>query len=207
MTTNRCRTIGPNRLAEDPPQLLERLPDEEGAFTTLVRREQGAMLNVARRHVPSHAVAEEVVQETWLAVLQGIERFEGRSSLRTWIFRILVNRAKTRGATEHRAVPLSALRGDESIAEDELVPARRSDTPAEHVVGHELREQIDLAMSGLPPQQRAVMNLRGLEGLSSEEVCARLDLSRGNQRVLLHRARCSMRRALVGSGASETAYA
>jgi RNA polymerase sigma-70 factor (ECF subfamily) len=207
MTANRCRTFVPNGLNNDAPHLSVGMrPDDGAAFATLVRREQGAMLNVARRYVPSRAVAEEVVQETWLAVIEGIDRFEGRSSLRTWIFRILVNRAKTRGASERRSVPFSGLEGETRNAfEESLQHPAGCDSPSEGVVWHELRERVGQAMSGLTPRQRAVMSLRDIEGLTATEVCARLDLTGANQRVLLHRARCSIRRALLEYAGPEAA--
>jgi RNA polymerase sigma-70 factor (ECF subfamily) len=164
------------------------------------------MLNVARRYVPSRAVAEEVVQETWLAVIVGIDRFEGRSSLRTWIFRILVNRAKARGASERRSVPFSGLERDaRHVVEEPVVHPAGGDSPSEGVVWHELRARVGQAVGELTPRQRAVMSLRALEGLTAAEVCARLDLTEANQRVLLHRARCSIRRALVDYAGPEAA--
>jgi RNA polymerase sigma-70 factor (ECF subfamily) len=175
-------------------------------FAALVRREHGAMLNVARRYVPSRAVAEEVVQETWLAVIVGIDRFEGRSSLRTWIYRILVNRAKARGASERRSVPFSGLERDiRTVVEEPVMDSARCDSPSEGAVWHELLERVGQAMSGLAPRQRAVMSLRDLQGLTATEVCAMLDLTDANQRVLLHRARCSIRRALVDYAGPEAA--
>jgi RNA polymerase sigma-70 factor (ECF subfamily) len=206
MTANRCRTVVPNRPDKDAACLEGLLRDDKAAFDALVRREYGAMLNVARRYVPSRAVAEEVVQETWLAVIEGIDRFEGRSSLRTWIFRILVNRAKTRGARERRSVPFSGLARDARDAVEESVTHRPGcASPSEGVVWHDLRNRVGQAMSGLTPRQRAVISLRDLEGLTSTEVCARLDLTEANQRVLLHRARCSIRRALLEYAGPEAA--
>ena len=164
------------------------------------------MLNVARRYVPSRSVAEEVVQETWLAVVKGIDRFETRSSLRTWIYRILVNRAKTRGAAERRSVPFSSLERDKPSAMDEgVADPVECDSPSGGFVWHELRQRVGQAMSTLPRRQREVMSLRDLAGLSPVEVCLRLDLTEANQRVLLHRAPSSVRRALVGYAGREAA--
>jgi RNA polymerase sigma-70 factor (ECF subfamily) len=161
-------------------------------------------------------VAEEVVQETWLAVLQGIDRFEGRSSLKTWLFRILTNRAKTRGEREGRTVPFSALadaaevEGEEPAVDPDRfygsehpnaglwvdVPQRWADTPERRLLSGEVQELVADAIAALPPSQRAVISLRDVEGWSSEEVCNVLELSETNQRVLLHRARTKVRRAL-----------
>jgi RNA polymerase sigma-70 factor (ECF subfamily) len=168
------------------------------------------MLRIALLYVPSRAVAEEVVQETWLAVLTGLERFEGRSSLRTWLFRILTNRAKTRGQREGRTVPFSAFASDGD--EDEVAvsidrflgadsrhhghwAAPPRGVPEERLLAAEARERIQAAIEALPPNQRAVITLRDLEGLSAEEACNVLGLSETNQRVLLHRARSKVRAA------------
>jgi len=164
------------------------------------------MLRLALIHSPSRAVAEEVVQETWIAVFRSLDSFEGRSSLRTWICRILINTARRRAAREGRSVPFSAVMGD---AEPPVDPARfRREgrwvghwvelpvDPAERVLGAEVREQIGRAISALPSPQREVIVLRDVEGWSSEEVCDALELTPGNQRVLLHRARAKVRQAL-----------
>jgi RNA polymerase sigma-70 factor (ECF subfamily) len=156
--------------------------------------------------VSSRAVAEEVVQETWLAVLTGIERFEGRSSLKTWLFRILTNKAKTRGQREGRTLPFSSFAADGD--EDETaVPVERfarggawatppRGVPEERLLAAETRDRVEQAISSLPPNQRAVITLRDVEGLSAEEACNVLGLSETNQRVLLHRARAKVRTAL-----------
>ena len=185
---------------------------DEAAFATLVRR-HSSTLRLALLYVPSRAVAEEVVQETWLGVIQGLDRFEGRSSLRTWIIRILLNRAKTRGARESRTIPLSSLgdpEGDEPAVEPErflpagdpyagrwaLPPAPWDGVPELELVSRETRERLREAIDALPLPQRQVLVLRDVEGWSSKEVCALLGLSEGNQRVVLHRARSKVRRAL-----------
>jgi RNA polymerase sigma-70 factor (ECF subfamily) len=181
---------------------------DESAFQALVRRYHGAMLRVAASHVRSSAVAEEVVQDAWLAVVEGLSRFEGRSSFRTWLFTIVANRAKTRGVREARTVPFSALARDDGEG-DTTVDADRfgedghwTEPPAEwrdpeqrlrSLEGFALAKK---AIEALPAAQRAVITLRDVEGLSSEEVCTALDLSDGNQRVLLHRARAKVRAAL-----------
>jgi RNA polymerase sigma-70 factor (ECF subfamily) len=172
------------------------------------------MLRIARLYVRDRAVAEEVVQEAWLGVLRGLERFEGRSSLRTWLFRIVTNLAKTRGVRESRSMPFSALAGGEVEDEGPSVPPERFRGPEDRWSGHwasppeewgrpehellaaETREVIARAIDALPAVQRQVITLRDVEGWSSEEVCNALDLSETNQRVLLHRARTKVRHAL-----------
>jgi RNA polymerase sigma-70 factor, ECF subfamily len=197
--------------ADDDDQVLverARGGDEE-AFATLVRRHSPALLRLARMYVATPAVAEEVVQETWLGVLRGLERFEGRAAFRTWLFRILVNRAKTRGVREHRSVPFASLgTGDE---DDEPAvdptrfaeqgnwvsrPRRWEDDPEAALRSREFRRIAEEAIAKLPERQRIVITLRDLEGLSSDEVRNALDLSETNQRVLLHRARAKVRQAL-----------
>jgi RNA polymerase sigma-70 factor (ECF subfamily) len=186
---------------------------DEEAFTELVRRYSPALLRLARTYVPSHAVAEDVVQETWLGVLRGLERFEGRSSFRTWLFRILVNRAKTRGVREHRSVPFASLggggdgeEGDDGPSVDPTrfledgawasPPRRWEDDPELALQSAEARRVAEAAIAELPERQRIVITLRDLEGLSSDEVRNALDLTETNQRVLLHRARAKVRQAL-----------
>jgi RNA polymerase sigma-70 factor, ECF subfamily len=168
------------------------------------------MLRIALLYVSSRAVAEEVVQETWLAVLTGIERFEGRSTLKTWLFRILTNKAKTRGQREGRTVPFSALaadgdEGETAVEVDRFLgPGHRGawgwaapprGVPEERLLAAEARERIEEAIAALPPAQRAVITLRDVEGLSAEEACNVLGLTETNQRVLLHRARSKVRAA------------
>ena len=185
---------------------------DDAAFAELMREYGAAMLRVAQMYVSSRAVAEEVVQEAWLAVLKGIDRFEGRSSLKTWIFRILANTAKTRGMREARSVPLSAL-GDDDDASDVDVdrffgpdarfpghwsapPESWAGAPEERLVAGETLQVIEREIERLPPLQAAVITMRDVEGFSAEEVCNSLDISETNQRVLLHRARTKVRRAL-----------
>ena len=197
--------------------LLEGLrAGNEAAFTELVDRYSSSMLRVARMYVPSQAVAEEVVQETWLGVLTGLERFEGRSSLKTWLFRILVNRARTRGERERRTVPFATLAGREAEGEDPAVgperflpadhdrwphhwaspPERWDESPERSLQSAETLRVVRDAIEQLPPMQRLVITMRDLEGWDSEEVRNALDISETNQRVLLHRARSKVRTAL-----------
>ena len=187
---------------------------DEHAFAKLVDRHSPAMVRVAMAYVPSRAAAEEVVQETWIAVMRAIDGFEGRSSLKTWIFRILTNVAMRAGARERRSVPFSALAraqetGEPSVDPDRFLPAdhalfpghwaimpTRWPTPEEGLLAGETREVIAAAIAQLPAAQRTVIALRDVEGWSSEEVCETLEISAGNQRILLHRARSRVRSAI-----------
>jgi RNA polymerase sigma-70 factor, ECF subfamily len=184
------------------------------AFAALVDRHSPAMIRVARAYVPTRAAAEEVVQETWIAVMRGIDGFEGRSSLKTWIFRILTNVAMRSGARERRSVPFSALAraedtGEPSVDPDRFLPADhelfpghwaimpvRWPTPEEGLLAGETRAVIAAAIAELPAAQRTVIALRDVEGWSSEEVREALEISAGNQRILLHRARSRVRNAI-----------
>jgi RNA polymerase sigma-70 factor (ECF subfamily) len=189
---------------------------DEGAFCALVGRYHRSMVRVALSFVPSQAVAEEVVQDTWMAVLKGVDRFEGRSSLRTWIFAVLENRARSSGVRERRSTPFSSL---EAPGEEEgptvdpsrfhtreepfagywtTAPARWSELPDEKLLSAETRDVVEDAIRALPTRQRQVVTLRDVEGWSSDEVCNLLGLSESNQRVLLHRARGRVRAALEG---------
>jgi RNA polymerase sigma-70 factor (ECF subfamily) len=187
---------------------------DETAFAGLVDMYHSSLLRLARSYVSDRAVAEEVVQETWLGVIRGIERFEGRSSLKTWMFRILTNTAKKRGVRERRSVPFSALAGpgdedDVTVDADRFLPEGNlwaghwaapptawGAAPEERLLAGETRGVIEAAVAALPDSQRQVITLRDIEGWSSEEVCNVLDLSEVNQRVLLHRARAKVRAAL-----------
>ena len=195
-------------------QLLGALRDgDEQAFGALVREYQASLVRVARMYVSTQASAEEVVQETWLAVLNGLDRFEGRSSLRTWIFRILTNIAKTRAQRDARSLPFSAVREAEddepSVDPDRFAPPgerwaghwksypeRWETLPAERLLSSETLTRVQAAIEALPPAQARVIMLRDVEGWTPEEVCSALDLSETNQRVLLHRARSKVRQAL-----------
>ena len=191
--------------------LLSRLREgDEQAFASLVDACHATMLAVAQAHVRSRAVAEEVVQEAWVGVIRGLDGFEGRSSLKTWILRIVVNTAKTRGVREARSVPFASLGpADPAVSPDrfrdvddaypggwKVFPANWASLPDETLHTRQALDLIVATISGLPPAQRAVIRMRDVEGCSSSEVCAALDVSEGNQRVLLHRARSAVRAAL-----------
>ena len=187
---------------------------DESAFETLIDRYHNSLLRLAMFYVPSRAVAEDVVQETWLGVLQGLPRFEGRSSLKTWIFRILTNRARTRGQRESRSVAFSDLAvaeantSEPTVDADQFWPADHpawangwvsyprnwNELPEDRLLSRETLERVQAAIAALPPSQREVITLRDVEGWSAEEVCNVLEISESNQRVLLHRARAKVRR-------------
>jgi len=186
---------------------------DESAFTTLVQEYGPAMLRVARMFVSSRAVAEEVVQEAWVGVLKGIGRFEGRSSLKTWIFRILTNTAKTRAVREGRSIPFSSLAGEDeeggAVDADRFLgddtrfpghwaapPQRWEAAPEGRLLAAEALEVVDREIAKLPANQAVVVTMRDIEGFDADEVCNALDISETNQRVLLHRARTKLRRAL-----------
>jgi RNA polymerase sigma-70 factor, ECF subfamily len=199
----------------DEQALIARLrAGDERAFVELVDAHSPVMLRLALGHVRSRCVAEEVVQEAWVGVLDGIGRFEGRSSLKTWILRILVNRAKTRGVREARCVPFSSL-GDPDEDEPVVDPARFlppddsrwpghwavaphswAAIPDDRLLARETIERVGEAIRALPPRQQEVIVLRDVEGWDGAEVCAALGVSEGNQRVLLHRARSKVRAEL-----------
>ncbi|HEY7137301.1 MAG TPA: sigma-70 family RNA polymerase sigma factor [Acidimicrobiia bacterium] len=187
---------------------------DEQAFCDLFDRYYGSLVSVARRYTATREAAEDAVQETFTAVVDGIDRFEGRSSLKTWLFRILINRAITRGEKESRTQPFSAVVRSE---DDPIVDPDRfygtehrwagfwsappsANFPEERVLGGELREVVRSIVADLPPQQGLVLSLRDVEGMDSDEVCELLGISEGNQRVLLHRARAKCRTALERHG-------
>jgi RNA polymerase sigma-70 factor (ECF subfamily) len=209
------RPVSDTDLVASPADLaiVERLrAGDETAFVMLVQQHQAAMLRLAQMYVSTRAVAEEVVQEAWLGVVKGLDRFEGRSTLRTWMYRIVVNVAKTRGVREGRSVPFSALAGDEGgpaidpewfqDASERAPGGWRTfpddwrGIPEDRLVGHETLRHIAEAIDALPPMQAEVLRLRDVLGWSSEEVRNALELSETNQRVLLHRARSRVRREL-----------
>jgi len=176
---------------------------DEGAFRALVESWTPLMTHVARAHVSTDASAEEVVQDAWVGFLRGIDSFEGRSSLRTWTFRILTNIAKTRGVREQRVVPQSSagptvdpgrFRGPEDDYPGgwKVFPVRWPE-PDDAAVAAETAAMIRAGIATLPARQRAVITLRDVHGFSSEEVCDLLELTPANQRVLLHRARATVR--------------
>lgn len=188
---------------------------DEAAFVYLVERYQPTMLRVAALYVHTPAAAEDVVQETWLGVLRSLERFEGRSSLKTWIFRILANRARSRGQREGRSIPFSALAGGEDSDEPAVEPERFlppehgrwpghwsslpqswEGLPEQRLIAGETAGLIKATIQALPSGQQIVITLRDVEGWTADEVCTALGVSDGNQRVLLHRARAKVRRAL-----------
>ncbi len=199
-------------------RLVERLRSgDEQVFTDLVNRYHGSLVRLASMHVSDRSIAEEVVQDTWMAVLEGLDRFEGRSSLKTWIFSILTNKAKTRGVRESRSIPASALMRDEDEADEPAVDPswwQRSGhwkdywtnypqswdegTPEKALLDKEGATLLTEAIGALPPRLKQIIVLRDIEGLEAEEVCAILAVSDANQRVLLHRARARVRTMLEG---------
>lgn len=207
----------------DPQQLVGATADDqriiaglragnEAVFVELVDRYNGSLVRVAMRYVPSRAVAEEVVQDTWIGVIEGIDRFEGRSTVKTWLYKILIYRARARGERERRTTPLSSLVADESgpsvpterfRGSDALwaghwaTPPRRWDGDAEdRLLAGEARDVIEAVIADLPEAQRDVIVMRDMSELSSAEVCDVLGVTEANQRVLLHRARSRVRAAL-----------
>jgi RNA polymerase sigma-70 factor (ECF subfamily) len=198
------RPANPQRTEDDV--LISRLrAGEEEAFVLLGARHQAAMLRLASTFVGSTAIAEEVVQDTWLGVLRGIDGFAGRSSFKTWLLAILVNRARSTGVREQRSVAI----GDAVPAVDRsrFDAAGAWMSPPQHwvedsddrLLAERLGGTLDLALKRLPPRQRAVVLLRDVDGLRSDEVCDVLEISEGNQRVLLHRGRSQLRQALEES--------
>lgn len=200
-------------VAPDEAALVARLRDgDERAFEQIVASFYPAMIAVARGYVRSRAVADEVVQEAWLGVLRGLDRFEGRASLRTWVLQIVANIARTRAVREARSVPFSSFEAEagEALVEPERFrgpddpypghwksyPTDWQALPEQQLLARETLEVVDRAIEELPEAQRIVITLRDVTGCSSEEVCEILDISEGNQRVLLHRARARVRAKL-----------
>ena len=202
--------------APDDGRLLAAIRSgDDDAFATLIDRYHPSLVRIAILFVRDHGVAEEVAQETWIGVLRGLDRFEGRSSFRTWLFSILANQARRRGERERRVIPFSAFGkpgdgdaepavdpdrffppGDEWTGYWASPPRDLVDDPETALLSAEARATIDRAMSTLPPNQQAVIRLRDVEGWGSDDVCNVLGLSATNQRVLLHRARSRVRQAL-----------
>jgi RNA polymerase sigma-70 factor, ECF subfamily len=193
---------------DDDDVLLARLrAGDEAAFNLLVSRLDASLRRVAGTFVPTQALADDVVQETWLAVIRGLQGFEGRSSLRTWIFRILANRARTRAVREARSLPFSSVGIDDRPTVDPAAfgadgrwrsaPERLDCDPETSLLNRELRARLLQAVDALPANLRAVITLRDIAGLSAEEACELLEITDGNQRVLLHRARARVRAALA----------
>ena len=188
---------------EDDLQLIQRLrAGDEQAFTALVHRYQDAMLRLAASFVPNTAVAEEVVQDTWVGVLRGIAAFEGRASFKTWLFSILVNRARSTGVRERRSVAIGDA--EPAVAASRFGPGGHWAEPPRHwaddaddrLMADKLADRIRSAIAELPDRQRQVVTLRDVDGLSGDEVCQVLQISEGNQRVLLHRGRSRVRQLL-----------
>ena len=197
--------------------LLERLQaGDETAFSQLVAKYHASMVRIAAIYVKEFAIAEEVAQETWIAILKGLDRFEGRSSFKTWIFTILANRAKTRATRESRYVPLELsdeleeepsttvrFTSDNGHWADGSAPHSWDDIPETRLLGQETNGIIFRTIEALSPNQQQVIRLRDVDGFSAEEVCNMLQLSESNQRVLLHRARERVRQALESYFAQE----
>jgi RNA polymerase sigma-70 factor, ECF subfamily len=198
-------------LSQEDALLVEGLrAGDEAAFAAVMRMYGRGMLRVAEMYVSSRAIAEDVVQEAWVGVLRGIGRFEGRSSLKTWLYRIVANTAKTRGVRESRSVPFSSLGdGDDEgtvdpdrfLGSGERFPGHwavppQAWAPEGRLLADETLDVVERAIEKLPPAQRAVITMRDVQGFTSEEVCNALDLTETNQRVLLHRARAKVRGAL-----------
>jgi len=198
----------------DAPLVAGLRAGDEEAFATLVSRYHASLKRIARMYVSTDAVAEDLVQETWLAVIDGIGRFEHRSSFKTWLFHILANKAKTRGVRERRTVPFASVGGAGGEGDEPTVPADRFqragdaapgawatpprpwEDPERRLASLEARDRLRAAIAALPERQQAVLTLRDVEGLDADEVAELLDVSPGNQRVLLHRARSRVRAAL-----------
>jgi RNA polymerase sigma-70 factor (ECF subfamily) len=198
---------------------------DEAAFRELIDRLSPALLRAAMAYVPSRAVAEEAVQETWMAVMRGIDGFEERSSLKTWIFRILTNVALKGGGRERRSIPFSSLAGADdpggpSVDPDRFLSPQHErwpghwalaptpwPTPEEGLLAGETRAVVVRAIESLPQAQRVVITLRDIGGWESEQVCEALEISAGNQRVLLHRARTAVRAAIEAHLGAVDAFA
>jgi len=212
-------TYSPGRQADevgyaDADLVAQLRAGDEAAMSQLVDQWSPAMLRLARSFVDSSQSAEDVVQDAWLGMLSGLATFKGRSSLRTWTFSILVNRARTRGAREARTLPRSPLDDQDGSAADDFLAgpggepvrtwssidaqSRWDAAPESMVMFKEILSSLDRALSALPPRQRQVVTMRDVCGMSAEEVCSALGVSSANQRVLLHRARALLRTALAG---------
>ena len=202
--------VGPDSFLWNEEALLERLlAGDEEAFSYVVRTYSAPMTRVARRFVPSSAVAEEVVQDSWLAVLTGLSRFEGRSSLKTWIFQILINQAKYHGNRQRRLWRLDRPADSGTPASPDTdpatvaacgTPARMCDEVAQRIILDEVMASVWASIATLPRRQARVISLRDISGLSAADVCQELGLSDHNQRALLHRARTRVRRDLERLG-------
>lgn len=196
---------GTGRTGDDRDLVSALRAGDEQTFAALIDGWSGSMLRMARQHVQTDSIAEEVVQETWLGVLTGLDKFRGESSLRTWVYRILVNQAKTRGERERRTVPFASLTDEDGPTVD---PSRfqtaadphpggwrqfPEEWPEQSVLAGEVHDVVARALDELPPRQRVVVAMRDLDGHSAQEVSDLLTISLGNQRVLLHRGRAVVR--------------
>jgi len=200
--------------SDDDLHLIELLRNgNEAAFVSLIDRYSDIMLRLAMLYVTAWPVAEEVVQETWMSVFEHLGHFAGRSSLKTWMFRILTNCAKTRAQREGRSIPFSSHSGmstdrtESAVETDRFLPTdhhwtghwasvKREELPEENLLSQETRLCLERAIEALPPNQREIIILHDIEGWTSDEICTTLGISEGNQRVLLHRARSKVRSAL-----------
>lgn len=207
--------MDPATATNDGLLITSLLQGEEAAFLSLIDHYQASMLRICRMYISDPAVAEEVVQDTWLSMLQGLRRFEGRSSFKTWLFTILANKARTRAKRERRSISFSDLE-DSTLEEPEpavdpnrflpegyqwaggwaVKPQPWGSSIEQATLSKELMDYIEAAIQRLPESQRVVISMRDVQGWRSEEVCNVLGLSESNQRVLLHRARSKLRRAL-----------
>ncbi len=189
----------------DDAELIARLRrGDEQAFEGLIAAHHTAMIRVAQGFVPTRGLAEEVVQETWVGMLRGLDRFEGRSSLKTWLYAILINQARSMATRERRTVPFDHT--DDARAEDPArfapdgswaqPPVPFTEEIEERLVHAPMLAQLSTALDDLPPAQRTVVTLRDIEQLTSDEVCAMLEITPANQRVLLHRGRAGLRRSI-----------
>jgi RNA polymerase sigma-70 factor, ECF subfamily len=206
--------VAPPDFTDDDALVKALVMRDQDAFAFLLDRYHASLMRLALQYVATRAVAEEVVQETWLAVLQGIDRFEQRSSLKTWLYRILINIARTRGVKEHRSIPFASVVSVSSEPAHEPAVDRRRfrrfgrnagawksppdpwPDPEQQILAAESLGIIDVAIQGLPPAQREVLTMRDVLGWTATEVCDALELSETNQRVLLHRARSKVRAVL-----------
>lgn len=209
------RPVSESIIREDTNLLAAIRDGDESAFVALVERYHASLQRLARMYVDASAV-DDVVQDTWIGVLHGLVSFEGRAAFKTWLFRILVNRARTRAVRNARTIPMSSLVEEETEAQEHAVdPARfrpasdrypghwlplskpsAEDLPEERLLAGELDSVVRGALEKLPPAQAEVVRLRDVEGLPSEDVCQLLNLTEGNQRVLLHRGRSRIRSTL-----------
>lgn len=205
-------TIKAGSALEDRDLVAALRAGDEAVFARLVRELGPGMLRVARNHVSTRAVAEEVVQEAWLAALNSLDRFEGRSSFKTWLYRILINTAMSRGEREARSIPFATLAGEGAEGEPTVDPSRFQAegrwaghwagpveswaSPEPRLLEAEAREVIDRTISELPKAQATVITMCDIEGFEPDEICNVLGISLTNQRVLLHRARARVRQAL-----------